>query len=198
MVELSPQQIISCDITDGGCNGGDLLTVFKRVMDAGGIDSDADYPVSSNGGDGGIGYLYGYYCESEQKHLAESKFRLISELEDLMTCSSFKKVREMMNNLSTRLEEEASSEAEHKGWCDTELTTNTQTIEEKTATVEKLHAAVDELEVSMEKIWQWKWRNSPPSCPDSERKYPIRTPSVMRRRRQTKRPSMMCRTLNRT
>ena len=31
----------------------------------------------------------------------------------------------MINNLVTRLEEEAPSEVEHKGWCDTELTTNT-------------------------------------------------------------------------
>ena len=38
-------------------------------------------------------------------------------------------------------------------WCDTELTTNTQTREEKTATVEKFHATVDEPEVSMEN-WQ--------------------------------------------
>jgi len=69
MVELSPQQIISCDTTDGGCNGGDLPTAFKYVMDAGGIDSDADYPESSNGGGGGSGYYYGYYYGSEQKHL---------------------------------------------------------------------------------------------------------------------------------
>ena len=40
----------------------------------------------------------------------------------------------------------------HKGWCDTELTTNTQTKAEKTATVEKLHATVDELKVSMENL----------------------------------------------
>ena len=37
----------------------------------------------------------------------------------------------MINNLIASLEEEASSEAEHKGWCDTELTTNTQTILER-------------------------------------------------------------------
>ena len=63
---------------------------------------------------------------------------------------SFRKLREMINNLTTHLEEEASSEVQHKGWCDTELIMNTQTIEERIATMEKLHATVDELKASME------------------------------------------------
>ena len=42
MVEISTQQIISCDTTDDGCNGGDLFTVFNYVMDAESIDYDAD------------------------------------------------------------------------------------------------------------------------------------------------------------
>ena len=37
---------------------------------------------------------------------------------------SFKKVREMINNLITRLKEDTFSEDEHKGLCGTELTTN--------------------------------------------------------------------------
>lgn len=77
---------------------------------------------------------------------------LLSTLATSAASDPFEKVREMINNLITRLKEEASSEAEHKGWCDTELATNTQTREEKTATVEKLHATVDELEASMEKL----------------------------------------------
>ena len=56
----------------------------------------------------------------------------------------------MINSLITYLKEEASADAEHKIWCDTELTTITQTRTEMTATVEKLHATVDELKVSME------------------------------------------------
>ena len=39
-----------------------------------------------------------------------------------------------------------------KIWCDTELTKNTQSREEKTATVEKLHATVNELEASIENL----------------------------------------------
>ena len=37
-------------------------------------------------------------------------------------------------------------------WCDTELTTNTQTRKEKTATAEKFHDAVDELDASMDNL----------------------------------------------
>ena len=58
----------------------------------------------------------------------------------------------MINNLITRLKEETSSETEHKGWCDGELTTNTQTRKEETAIVEKFHATVDELKTSMENL----------------------------------------------
>merc|ERR1712241_1560832 len=42
--------------------------------------------------------------------------------------------------------------AEHKGWCDTELSTNEQTRKEKTAAVETLHAEIDQLEASIAKL----------------------------------------------
>ena len=50
--------------------------------------------------------------------------------------------------------EEANEEAEHKGWCDTELGTNEQTRKEKTAAVETLHAEIDELSASIAKLTQ--------------------------------------------
>eukprot|EP01116_Phalansterium_solitarium_P012992 TRINITY_DN297_c0_g2_i1.p1 TRINITY_DN297_c0_g2~~TRINITY_DN297_c0_g2_i1.p1 ORF type:complete len:359 (+),score=118.31 TRINITY_DN297_c0_g2_i1:77-1078(+) len=49
---LSPQQIVSCDTVDQGCNGGDLPTAFAYVQKAG-IETDADYPYTSGGGDSG-------------------------------------------------------------------------------------------------------------------------------------------------
>ena len=58
----------------------------------------------------------------------------------------------MINSFTTHLKEENSEDIEHKVWCVTELTTNTQPREEKTAIVEKLHATVDELEASMENL----------------------------------------------
>jgi prefoldin subunit 5 len=64
----------------------------------------------------------------------------------------FAKVKKMLKDLIVRLMEEANEEAEHKGWCDTELSTNEQTRKEKTAAVETLHAEIDELEASIAKL----------------------------------------------
>merc|ERR1712176_1682202 len=61
-------------------------------------------------------------------------------------------VKKMIKDLIVRLMEEANEEAEHKGWCDTELSTNEQTRKEKTAAVEMLHAEIDELETSIAKL----------------------------------------------
>ena len=71
-IAVKTQQIIACDTTDEDCNGCDLITVFNCVMDAGGIDSiacidsDDDYPESSNRGSDASGYYDGYYNGSEQ------------------------------------------------------------------------------------------------------------------------------------
>merc|ERR1719482_2667274 len=58
----------------------------------------------------------------------------------------------MIKDLIVKLMEEANEEAEHKGWCDTELSTNEQTRKEKTEAVETLHAEIDELEASIAKL----------------------------------------------
>jgi len=64
----------------------------------------------------------------------------------------FNKVKKMIKDLIVRLMEEANDEAEHKGWCDTELSTNEQTRKEKTEGVETLHAEIDQLEASIAKL----------------------------------------------
>merc|ERR1719258_812471 len=60
----------------------------------------------------------------------------------------------MIKDMVVKLMEEANEEAEHKGWCDTELTTNEQTRKQKTQAVEVLHAEIDQLEASVAKLTQ--------------------------------------------
>lgn len=50
MVVLSPQQIVSCDQVDQGCNGGDTPTAYKYVIGAGGLETEAAYPYKSGDG----------------------------------------------------------------------------------------------------------------------------------------------------
>merc|ERR1719421_2829901 len=58
--------------------------------------------------------------------------RVLSALAVRVADDPFKKVKKMIKDLIVRLMEEANEEAEHKGWCDTELSTNEQTRKEKT------------------------------------------------------------------
>jgi cell division septum initiation protein DivIVA len=78
--------------------------------------------------------------------------RVLSTLAVRVADDPFTKVKKMIKDLIVRLMEEANEEAEHKGWCDTELSTNEQTRKEKTEAVETLHAEIDQLEASIAKL----------------------------------------------
>jgi prefoldin subunit 5 len=78
--------------------------------------------------------------------------RVLSALALRVTEDPFKKVKKMIKDLIVKLMEEAAEEAEHKGWCDTELGTNEQTRKEKSEGVETLHAEIDELTASISKL----------------------------------------------
>jgi hypothetical protein len=78
--------------------------------------------------------------------------RVLSALAVRAEEDPFAKVKKMIKDLIVRLMEEANEEAEHKGWCDTELSTNEQTRKEKTTQVEGLHAEIDELEASLTQL----------------------------------------------
>merc|ERR1711972_282504 len=89
------------------------------------------------------------YLSSRAKQLNS---RVLSALASRVADDPFKKVKKMIKELIVRLMEEANEEAEHKGWCDTELSTNEQTRKEKTEAVEMLHAEIDQLEASIAKL----------------------------------------------
>merc|ERR1719399_2580042 len=67
-----------------------------------------------------------------QDRSRELNSRVLSALAVRVADDPFKKVKKMIKDLIVRLMEEANEEAEHKGWCDTELSTNEQTRKEKT------------------------------------------------------------------
>jgi len=50
---LSVEQIVDCDTTDQGCNGGNTNTAYQYVESAGGQDLDSDYPYTAGNGQSG-------------------------------------------------------------------------------------------------------------------------------------------------
>jgi len=58
LTELAPEQIVDCDTTDQGCNGGDPRNAMAYVVSAGGLDTEASYPYTAGGGQSG-------QCQSE-------------------------------------------------------------------------------------------------------------------------------------
>jgi chemotaxis protein histidine kinase CheA len=86
------------------------------------------------------------------KRAKQLNSRVLSTLAVRVSDDPFTKVKKMIKDLIVRLMEEANEEAEHKGWCDTELSTNEQTRKEKTEAVETLHAEIDQLEASIAKL----------------------------------------------
>jgi cathepsin F len=47
---LAPQQIVDCDNSDGGCDGGDPPTAYQYVITAGGLDTEQSYPYTAEDG----------------------------------------------------------------------------------------------------------------------------------------------------
>jgi len=74
-----------------------------------------------------------------------SNSRILSLISLKVTEDPFKKVTKMIKDMIIKLTEEATEEAEHKGFCDTELTTNKQTRDYKTEEATKLKAEIEKL-----------------------------------------------------
>ena len=53
LVSLSEQQLVSCDTTDDGCDGGLMDRAFDWIERSGGLCTEAAYKYTSGGGDSG-------------------------------------------------------------------------------------------------------------------------------------------------
>merc|ERR1719214_581201 len=84
----------------------------------------------------------------------KSGSRLLSEMALNAQANPFGKVKKMIKDLIVKLMEEATSETEHKGWCDTELTTNKQTRDKKTAEVAELNSNIEDLTATIAQLTQ--------------------------------------------
>merc|ERR1719267_531465 len=84
----------------------------------------------------------------------KSGSRLLSEMALSAQANPFGKVKKMIKDLISKLMEEATSETEHKGWCDTELTTNKQTRDKKTAEVNELESDIEDLTATIAQLSQ--------------------------------------------
>jgi hypothetical protein len=77
---------------------------------------------------------------------SDLKSRVLSTLAMKVSTSQdpLAKVKQLINDLIVKLMEEANEEAEHNGWCSTELATNEKTRTLKQAGVEKLSVRIEE------------------------------------------------------
>merc|ERR1719421_1931305 len=75
--------------------------------------------------------------------------RVLSLLAEKASSEPFKKVSKMIEDMIYKLMEEANEEAEHKGFCDTEMGTNKATRDEKTSQVDELKASIEKMSASI-------------------------------------------------
>merc|ERR1719263_1282941 len=78
--------------------------------------------------------------------------RVLSLLAVKVSADPFKKVTKMIKDMIAKLIEEANEEAEHKGFCDTELGSNKATRDTKTEESDTLKATIEELTADIAKL----------------------------------------------
>merc|ERR550537_1409191 len=89
------------------------------------------------------------FLKLRAKHLNS---RILSLIAVRVAEDPFKKIKKMIQDMVDKLMEEANEEAEHKGFCDTEMGTNKKTRDEKTEAVNKLTAEIEGLTADISKL----------------------------------------------
>merc|ERR1719502_1869607 len=71
--------------------------------------------------------------------------RILAMVAQKVNDDPFAKVKKMIDGMIAKLLAEANEEADHKGWCDTEMATNKNTRDKKTEELNTLYAQIDQL-----------------------------------------------------
>merc|ERR1719380_369423 len=82
----------------------------------------------------------------------ETNSKILSLIATRVAEDPFKKIKKMIEDMVSKLMEEANEEAEHKGFCDTEMGTNKNTRDALSAEAEELDAEVKKLTADVAQI----------------------------------------------
>lgn len=132
------------EIISGGAVSGASDKHLPKLLDTSFVQLRSEIQSNSINQEKALAYI--------SRRGRELKSRVLTQLASGAGEDPFKKIKKLIQDMIVKLMEEANEEAEHKGWCDTELATNEATRKEKTAAVEKLHAEIDQLEASTAKL----------------------------------------------
>lgn len=89
------------------------------------------------------------YLDAESKRIDSKVLNLLA---DKVKADPFQKVRKLIFDLITRLQDESNNEASHKGWCDKELKTNKLTRNNKAKELNRVHAQIDQTTAKVKKL----------------------------------------------
>lgn len=83
-----------------------------------------------------------HFLQMQAKRLNSN---LLSSIAMKVQADPFVKIKKMIQDMVDKLMEEANDEAEHKGFCDTEMGTNKQTRDTKTTAAAELSAQIEQM-----------------------------------------------------
>merc|ERR1719158_1080852 len=89
------------------------------------------------------------FLSSESRRLHSRKLELLAEK---VAADPFAKVKKLIDDMITRLLEEANADAEKEGFCDKELGTNKITRDKLTAEIDELDAAIEQGKATIMKL----------------------------------------------